>query len=139
MAITYPLTPPDPFYLSRLSLTGVSAVSRNTSPFTLQTQQYNHAGQAWLGSVDCPPMTRADAETMLAFLLSAQRGTLVACLSTATLPAISDGEHDWRAIDGQSYNVNVRLAPEHRERLSDLQNLPFQVGTAADGSARVVR
>ena len=46
---------------------------------------------------------------------------------------------NWRAIDGQSYNVNVRLAPEHRERLSDLQNLPFQVGTAADGSARVVR
>jgi hypothetical protein len=75
MAISYPLTPPDPFYLSRLSLTGVSAVSRNTSPFTLQTQQYNHAGQAWLGSVDCPPMTRADAETMLAFLLKAQRGT----------------------------------------------------------------
>jgi len=75
MAITYPLTPPDPFYLSRFSLTGVSAVSRNTSPFTLQTQQYNHAGQAWLGSVDCPPMTRADAETMLAFLLKAQRGT----------------------------------------------------------------
>ena len=77
MAITYPLTPPDPFYLSRLSLTGVSAVSRNTSPFTLQTQQYNHAGQAWLGSVDCPPMTRADAETMLAFLLAAQRGTFL--------------------------------------------------------------
>jgi hypothetical protein len=77
MAISYPLTPPDPFYLSRLSLTGVSAVSRNTSPFTLQTQQYNHAGQAWLGSVDCPPMTRADAETMLAFLLAAQRGTFL--------------------------------------------------------------
>tara|TARA_R110000822_G_scaffold54962_1_gene140179 strand:+ start:67 stop:654 length:588 start_codon:yes stop_codon:yes gene_type:complete len=75
MAITYPRNPPDPFNLSRLSLTGVSAVSRNTSPFTLQTQQYNHAGQAWLGSVDCPPMVRADAETMLAFLLSAQRGT----------------------------------------------------------------
>ena len=77
MAITYPRNPPDPFNLSRLSLTGVSAVSRNTSPFTLQTQQYNHAGQAWLGSVDCPPMTRADAETMLAFLLAAQRGTFL--------------------------------------------------------------
>ncbi|CAN1536151.1 AcrB Cation/multidrug efflux pump [Burkholderiaceae bacterium] len=46
---------------------------------------------------------------------------------------------NWRAIDGQSYNVNVRLAPEYRERLGDLQNLPFQVGTAADGNARVVR
>ena len=75
MAITYPRNPPDPFNLSRLSLTGVSAVSRNTSPFTLQTQQYNHAGQAWLGSVDCPPMKRADAEEIIAFLLKAQRGT----------------------------------------------------------------
>jgi hypothetical protein len=75
MAITYPLTPPSPFNLSRLSLTGVSATSRNTSPFTLQTQQYNWPGQAWLGSVDCPPMKRADAETVISFLLAAQRGT----------------------------------------------------------------
>lgn len=75
MAISYPLTPPSPFNLSRLSLTGVSATSRNTSPFTLQTQQYNWPGQAWLGSVDCPPMKRADAETIIAFLLTAQRGT----------------------------------------------------------------
>jgi hypothetical protein len=75
MAITYPLTPPSPFNLSRLSFTGVSATSRNTSPFTLQTQQYNWPGQAWLGSVDCPPMKRADAETVIAFLLKAQRGT----------------------------------------------------------------
>ena len=75
MAISYPLSPPSPFNLSRLSLTGVSATSRNTSPFTLQTQQYNWPGQAWLGSVDCPPMKRADAETIIAFLLAAQRGT----------------------------------------------------------------
>ena len=75
MAITYPLTPPSPFNLSRLSFTGVSAVSRNTSPFTMQVQQYNWPGQAWLGSVDCPPMVRADAEAVIAFLLAAQRGT----------------------------------------------------------------
>ena len=75
MAISYPLTPPSPFNLSRLSLTGVSAVSRNMSPFTMQVQQYNWPGQAWLGSVDCPPMVRADAEAVIAFLLAAQRGT----------------------------------------------------------------
>ena len=75
MAITYPLTPPSPFNLSRLSFTGVSAVSRNMSPFTMQVQQYNWPGQAWLGSVDCPPMVRADAEAVIAFLLAAQRGT----------------------------------------------------------------
>jgi hypothetical protein len=77
MAISYPLTPPSPFNVSRLSLTGVSATSRNVSPFTLQTQQYNWPGQAWLGSVDCPPMKRADAEEVVAFLLKAQRGTFL--------------------------------------------------------------
>jgi hydrophobic/amphiphilic exporter-1 (mainly G- bacteria), HAE1 family len=46
---------------------------------------------------------------------------------------------NWRAADGQSYDVNVRLAPGERERTSDLANLPFMVGTAADGTARVVR
>ena len=75
MAITYPISPPSPFRASRLSFTGLSSVSRNMSPFTMQTQQYNWPGQAWLGSVDCPPMVRADAEAVIAFLLAAQRGT----------------------------------------------------------------
>jgi hypothetical protein len=75
MAITYPLTPPAALRVSRLSITGISSISRNTSPFTLQTQQYNWPGQAWLGSVECPPMTRANAEQVIAFLLAAQRGT----------------------------------------------------------------
>jgi HAE1 family hydrophobic/amphiphilic exporter-1 len=46
---------------------------------------------------------------------------------------------NWRAADGESYDVNVRLAPGQRARTSDLEQLPFVVGTAADGSARVVR
>jgi hypothetical protein len=75
MAISYPVTPPSPFRVSRLSLTGLSAVSRNVSPFTLQTQQYNWPGQAWSGTVECPPMVRADAEQVISFLLSVQRGT----------------------------------------------------------------
>lgn len=75
MAITYPLTPPAALEASSLSITGVSAISRNVSPFTLQVQQYNWPGQGWLGSVECPPMQRAEAEQVIAFLLSAQRGT----------------------------------------------------------------
>jgi hypothetical protein len=53
----------------------MSATSRNISPFTFQTQQYNWSGQAWMGSVECPPMVRADAEEIVGFLLAAQRGT----------------------------------------------------------------
>jgi len=46
---------------------------------------------------------------------------------------------NWRAADGESYDVNVRLAPEQRASTSDLAQLPFVVGNAADGTARVVR
>jgi len=46
---------------------------------------------------------------------------------------------NWRAADGQSYDVNVRLAASGRERARDLEQLPLVVSTAADGTARVVR
>ena len=75
MAITFPLTPPSPFRASKLSFSGLSARSRNISPFTFQSQTYHWPGQAWMASVECPPMVRADAEQVIAFLLAAQRGT----------------------------------------------------------------
>ena len=46
---------------------------------------------------------------------------------------------NWRAPDDQTYDVNVRLAPESRHNPQDLERLPFTVGTASDGSPRVVR
>lgn len=46
---------------------------------------------------------------------------------------------NWRASDDQTYDVNVRLAPQARNNLSDLQRLPFAMGSNADGSSRVVR
>jgi HAE1 family hydrophobic/amphiphilic exporter-1 len=46
---------------------------------------------------------------------------------------------NWRASDDQTYDVNVRLAPEARNSLRDLERLPFALGSNADGSSRVVR
>lgn len=46
---------------------------------------------------------------------------------------------NWRAADDQTYDVNVRLAPDARNAPQDLERLPFSVGINADGSARVVR
>ena len=46
---------------------------------------------------------------------------------------------NWRAPDDQTYDVNVRLAPDARDNPQDLERLPFAVGAAADGSPRVVR
>ncbi len=46
---------------------------------------------------------------------------------------------NWRAPDDQTYDVNVRLAPDARNSATDLENLPFAMGSNADGSARIVR
>ncbi len=46
---------------------------------------------------------------------------------------------NWRASDDQTYDVNVRLAPQARNNPDDLQRLAFTVGANADGSARIVR
>ncbi|ABE43603.1 efflux RND transporter permease subunit [Polaromonas sp. JS666] len=49
---------------------------------------------------------------------------------------------NWRAPDDQTYDVNVRLAPDARNAPQDLERLPFTsstIGSNPDGSARIVR
>ncbi len=49
---------------------------------------------------------------------------------------------NWRAPDDQTYDVNVRLAPDARNAPQDLERLPFMsssIGSNADGSARIVQ
>ena len=49
---------------------------------------------------------------------------------------------NWRAPDDQTYDVNVRLAPEARNTPQDLERLPFtsaMMGSNTDGSTRMVR
>lgn len=46
---------------------------------------------------------------------------------------------NWQASDNQTYDVNVRLAPDERRTPSDLERLPFTSGANPDGTPRVVR
>jgi HAE1 family hydrophobic/amphiphilic exporter-1 len=46
---------------------------------------------------------------------------------------------NWRAADGENYDVVLRVAPEGRSDVADLQRLPITVAAAADGSSRAVR
>ena len=46
---------------------------------------------------------------------------------------------NWRAPDGENYNVNVRMSPDSRASITDLQRIPINVAAAADGSPRAVR
>jgi hydrophobic/amphiphilic exporter-1 (mainly G- bacteria), HAE1 family len=45
---------------------------------------------------------------------------------------------NWRAPDDQTYDVNVRLAPDARDSPNDLERLPFAINSA-DGTTKVVR
>ena len=45
---------------------------------------------------------------------------------------------NWRAPDDQTYDVNVRLAPEARMSPQDLERLPFSTSVDASGKMRVV-
>jgi HAE1 family hydrophobic/amphiphilic exporter-1 len=60
---------------------------------------------------------------------------------TSTLRALVAGQTvgTWRADDDQNYDVKVRLAPEARNELGDIERLGVIVGNNADGSPRIVR
>lgn len=69
MAITFPVTFPS-IGIRSMTIRGRNVVGISASPFTGQQQVYKHAGQWWEAEVTMPPMKRADAEQVAAFLLS---------------------------------------------------------------------
>ena len=75
---------------------------------------------------------RRDIAADLGFNVNALGGALRTLIAGQTIG-------NWRAPDGENYDVNVRLAPGQRESIADLKNLPLTVASAADGSPRVVR
>ena len=75
---------------------------------------------------------RRDAASDLGLNVNALAGALRALVAGQTVG-------NWRAPDGENYDVNVRLAPGARNSLEDLQSLPLNVAPGADGSPRVVR
>jgi HAE1 family hydrophobic/amphiphilic exporter-1 len=60
---------------------------------------------------------------------------------TGTLRALVAGQTvgNWRADDDQNYDVKVRLGPEARNELADIERLGLVVGNNADGTPRIVR
>lgn len=95
------------------------------------------------GLVDLDASLKPDKPTVDVVLrrdLASDAGLNNAALA-ASLRTLVAGQTvgNWRAQDGESYDVNVRLAATQRERTSDLTSLPLVVGSNTDGSARVVR
>jgi HAE1 family hydrophobic/amphiphilic exporter-1 len=46
---------------------------------------------------------------------------------------------NWRAPNDQTYDVNVRLAPDARNAPADLERLPLAITSASDGTVRYAR
>jgi len=74
---------------------------------------------------------KRDAAADLGLNVNAVAGTLRTLVAGQTVG-------NWRAADGENYDVRVSLAPEYRDSAADLAGLPL-VLSAADGSARIVR
>ncbi|MCV2423140.1 efflux RND transporter permease subunit [Paucibacter sp. DJ2R-2] len=63
--------------------------------------------------------------------VNALAGTLRTLLAGTTVG-------NWRASDGENYDVLVRLGPQSRDSLTDLQRMPINLPAAADGMPRVM-
>ena len=79
MAISYPVSFPSSIGLANINIRARTVVGVSASPFTGQQQVYKHQGQWWEAEVSLPPMKRADAEQVVAFLLkmNGQYGTFL--------------------------------------------------------------
>lgn len=76
--ITYPVTFPN-VGIRAMNIRARTVVGISSSPFTGQQQVYKHQGEWWEAEVTLPPMKRATAEQVAAFLIKmkGQYGTFL--------------------------------------------------------------
>lgn len=69
MAYSYPLSLPTITGIRSINLRARNVVGVSQSPFTLKQQVVSHAGQQWEADISLPPMTRAEGEEWVSFLV----------------------------------------------------------------------
>ncbi len=106
------------------------------------TRIVNEKLSAVAGLVDLDSSLKADKPVITVDVrrdAASDLGLAVAPMASALRTLIAGQTvGNWRAPDDQTYDVNVRLAPEVRSTVQDLERLPFSM-TAADGSSQIVR
>jgi HAE1 family hydrophobic/amphiphilic exporter-1 len=95
------------------------------------------------GLVDLDSTLKPDKPTVRVDIkrdAAADLGLNVSALSNTLRPLLAGvSVGNWRASDGENYDVRLRLAPGQRDEPADLSNLPLVVGSNSDGTPRVVR
>jgi len=99
--------------------------------------------QAIPGLVDLDSTLKPDKPTVAIDVkrdIASDVGVNVGMLATSLRTMVAGTTvGNWRAPDGENYDVNVRLSPESRVSIADLQRMPINLAAAADGSPRSVR
>lgn len=79
MSIAYPLSLPTVSGIRSINLRTRNAVGLSRSPFTFKEQVFSHGGQMFEAEIQLPPMTRAEGEQWVSFLikLKGMQGTFL--------------------------------------------------------------
>lgn len=88
MAISFPISMPTSPGFLRFRMAPESVIAMSESPFTLDQQVYEHAGQRWAAEITLPRMKRDKAAPWIAFFLklNGRRGTFLLGDPDATSP-----------------------------------------------------
>ena len=79
MAIVYPITLPTVSGIRSVNLRAKNSVGISRSPFTYKEQVFSHGGQMLEAEISLPPMSRAEGEQWVSFLikLKGMQGTFL--------------------------------------------------------------
>lgn len=85
---SYPIALPSPFRVQILNLGFQANVAVGESPYSYVQEVQIHQGQRWAIHVACPPLERADADQVVAFLmlLNGREGTFLCGDPSAASP-----------------------------------------------------
>lgn len=88
MTQSYPLALPTPFRVQLQQFGFETAVAVSESPYSFSPEVQVHQGQRWMASITCPPLERANAEQVAAWMLklNGREGTFLIGDSFAIAP-----------------------------------------------------
>lgn len=110
MALSYPLTPPAALKTCKVTIYRDTKTGITESEFTYQAQVQVGQGQRWRMDAEMPPMSRADAEEVVSFLigLNGREGTfLLGDNANKTARGVGTGTPKVEGASQTGYDLNT--------------------------------
>lgn len=146
--LSYPLSVPSAGGVRRMTWSYDTVRSHSESPFTLQRQYFQHAGERWRVQVELPPMPRELAAEWRAFILNMDGGAGTVLFgdvfndsprgaATGT-PVVDGAAQTGRTLNIKGANINVTNWLKRGDKIQvglHLYEVTRDVGTDGDGMA----